>query len=262
MNKKPYTALGFGCSFTAGTELLDHLIHAKADQIKRRQGWQHFDKHHARLHPRRHMFIERQRHMTWAAKVAEGLAMSYQCQAQAGQSLAETLFLVEQQIHDRVPDLMLIGATTPNRSIDFQKPGVRSWLLNLPHTWPNQSWHRPTVMDLFSDEHNLWLHLGYLLRLTSLADRIGHHRMIIAFMNDIGRELEILEQQRQPTDWLFVFQRRWQEIIEHPSVFSGDSLLGLCNADGSDQHGLYHPKLVIHRRLAGLVLPWYLSHLR
>lgn len=248
----------YGCSFTAGTELLDHVIHPDADQIKRQQGVSYFVQNHRKQHARRGELEITERSMVWAADLSRALGMTFENHARAGESLAETLYKIECHLQESPPALMLVGLTTPSRMISFNPQGTHSWLLNTPQTWPQSGLDPNTVLSLFPEELCLWLHLTYVLRLLQLADRSAV-KIRLFFMNDLEKDVRACAQ-RNPGVFNQRFQDRWREIAEHKDSYVDHSLYSLCR-NKEDQHGGNHPRRHVHEQLARLALPWLQSGL-
>ena len=65
------SVISFGCSFTAGDELMDSTVHPDSDLIKKTQGLLYWQEHYAHKITKE-MKLEQHR-LSWAGQVAEKL---------------------------------------------------------------------------------------------------------------------------------------------------------------------------------------------
>ena len=109
--------VAYGCSFTAGTELGDHILLGKTiqevDALKREWGfkrWQQFE----RL---RNLQAEG-RKRSWVAHFAREMQCTYLNLGQSGASLDQCLLRMKNQLHNE-HDLVIVGLTYIQRALRF-----------------------------------------------------------------------------------------------------------------------------------------------
>lgn len=272
----------FGCSYTAGAELLDHLVHEDADRIKATQGLSHWLQHHRPAgSPLDKELTAGENQLSWAAHVAQKLGLGFTNRALGGSSLAHTVWSIEQAMYSNQIDqhsLVLVGVTTMHRGLHWHSDNatMSNWLLSnlrkdsgaellsklskikkttkvrdLPNAWnlvlrdehPSSQWHWHTVNDIMNDSQCLWLHLGYVLRLIELSRRCHMHIFTMHGLDNI-----VLDEQKRGVD----FTDRYTEITQCQQIHFQRNLLDFI--DSPDQrHGAHHPRDVVHRRFANWV---------
>lgn len=248
--------IAFGCSYTAGAELLDHLIHPDADNIKRKKGMKYWkDKFDS---PETWKISAAEGNYTWAAKVADRLSVDFVNKARGGSSLGYSLFMLEDAIlKGEVTDktLVLVGITTMNRSILFDEVSVKHMLISTPQYWPkNLTWDIQTVLNVFSDSMLIWIQLNYLHRFVELSNRFSHRIQLFKMPESIidNKVLELIENKQSKE----LFNYKMTEILSAKSCFHNEeSLFSVRKIDKLiDIHGGGHPKVHIHEAFADYVM--------
>lgn len=239
----------FGCSYTAGSELLDHEIHRHADFLKRRYGNRYFYEHYgAKLSQEQLASIDhRQRQLVWSAEIARRSSLALDNRAMGGSSLACIVDLIERAWYAgelRDPGvLVLVGVTTPNRGIwwpnsDQFYDQYDNFLLGQWHM-PDH-WHGPTILDFLSDQYLLHTHLSLMLRLVQISDSL-QGRLIMFDMLDFNRYIDELSEQHS-------FRRRWREITESGHTRFDRHLNSFVHKN--EKHAGGHPRATVHAKFA------------
>jgi hypothetical protein len=241
--------VAFGCSITAGAELLDHEIRSDAEEIKRQQGLHYWNKYHRHPDDDHAQLLQRELQLAWPAQVAANLGWSLQNRAVGGSSLSHCVRLLEQDMYHgeiRPQDMILVGVPLYSRMFTWEDPDrAGSWQIHNPHTWPSAQWDQKTLLTLLTDWQLLWQHLTALLRLTQISDQLQGR---VRLFDVTGQNMDPLH--ALPLDHHFWHQ--WQEITASGHCLFDRSLASF-QLD-HEQHAGQHPHLVVHQRFAQWVV--------
>lgn len=247
--------ISFGCSFTAGAELLDHHIHPDSDDIKRKtKGTQVWRDKYQLPHPDAMRLMKQEQKISWAGQTATKLGVDFNGLAKGGSSVAYSLFELEKLLYNNeISDstLILFGVTQMSRSIHFN-PGhgtVKSFILGHPQWWPNEKWDKMTVLDIYSDTMQIWLQLNYIHRLIELSNKLNGRIQIFSMNGIVHKEAFVDVATSYP-----LLEQKLHDVYSSPCVHTEESLLGLCKNNLEDQHGCNHPKIHIHEKFADYVI--------
>lgn len=250
MSDSYHKIIAFGCSYTSGSELLDHEIHHQADSIKQSQGSTYFYENYIDplTQEQQELLDQRQRQKVWAAEIARGAGLELDNRALAGSSLAYSVDMIERACYSgELADpgiLVLVGVTSPNRGLYWRdRDSYKNWSIasdNMP-----KHWDRPTIVDFMSTEWLLHQHLNCLLRLVQISDRI-QGRLLMFDMMELTNYIDSLDEQHS-------FRNRWQEIVDSGHT-RFDRYLNNFMIDSSmnsdERHGGGHPKASVHAKFA------------
>jgi hypothetical protein len=246
--------ISFGCSFTAGAELLDHHIHPDSDDIKRKnRGTSIWREEYQMKHPDAMSLMKKEQTISWAGQVATKLGVDFEGFARGGSSVAHALYELEKLIYDhQISDstLILFGVTQMSRLIYFNADLrlIKSFILSHPQWWPN-NWDKMTVLDMHNDCMQVWLQLNYMHRLIELSNKLNG-RIQIFPMNGIVPNKAFAE----VANAYPLFKKKLNDIYSSSCVHVEESLMGLCKNNLKDQHGENHPKIHIHKLFADYVI--------
>lgn len=252
------SVVAYGCSFTAGAELMDQAVHPDADRIKAEQGMDYWDQRYIRTKYKRQQLVSKEHQLSWPGQIASRLGLSLINHALGGNSTASMVYLLERHLQERSIDphsLIVVGVTNTTRILHFaDDPYPRNWVLH--HRSVNTtgtsnglplSWDHGTVLDIYNESQLLWQHTNLLLRLTQISDRLDH-KVKIFFMSDHHSEYQWLMDNTNLSYRPF-FQQRLSEIMEHPCVYATRYLCGF--AENRDEfHAYMHPKVHVHELFA------------
>lgn len=238
----------YGCSHTAGIEMGDYLIADREDQIKRREGHQHWFQNF-RSPFQDHQQVEAREHqLAWPAQAATVLGADAVNRAQGGASLAHSLHRLEQDLpDDHQQRIYVVGVTQPQRILHFRSdhPEPLSGLLANKNLWPGDRWSRHTLLDIYNDAQLLWQHSLLMLRLLQISDQLDG-RLWLWAMRDFASEIQQVCKGIS-RDHRAVFERRLAEIQQHPRANFQRDLFSF--AEGlQDFHGLGHARAPVHER--------------
>ena len=233
--KKP-RVFAYGCSLTAGAELLDHVFHPDSERLKQ-QGVDLFMQTHRLPHHEQHLKVmAEERQLTWAGQLARLWGKPLINQAVSGSSLAYSVYALER---DRAlglvtaRDTVLVGITTRERVTCFGH-GEHHMILGrgadcLP---PDCAWDYHTIVDLYQDRDLELIYTEQLLRLVQIAET---------------QPLYMVNMWWREGDPDPVALARWREISRSPSWVNGNSLYDFAL---EDPHAGGHPRVEAHSRFA------------
>jgi len=258
----------YGCSYTAGAELFDHLIDPKADAIKRKRGFLDWLNNHVHSHTLEfvaHVW-ELERNNAWPAIVAQHYQVDFLNNAKGGSALAMSLLAFEQDLITNpqlVNDtLFLFGITNSSRILKFNSGQAQTLLLAMPECWRDPRLDLHTVLDLWDETAITWQHLQLLQRLLAVADRSGATVLIFDMMGYLSGPWwhQPAITAAQPYPYMFTtFDHVWNQIIADPRMCVKQSLQGQLPASF---HGLGHPTISMHQSFSQYVIDCIDSGLR
>lgn len=244
--------ISFGCSYTAGDELLDETIHPDADEIKRSKGMEYWNK----TYSQNDIFMKtKEQQLAWPGQVAKILDVDFVGKARCGGSMMGALYDLEKSIIEEEvtkSTLILFGTTTKERFLFFDKnrTSPKNILLAGIDAWPARKWNPHTVIDIFNDGFLLWNHLLCLSRLLEISDRLEGRLQIF----EMDKHVNVDDYTANlAQDVMQVLRHRYNEIYTHSNLHFKTTLLSLCKSK-KDQHGGNHPKIHIHEEFAKYVI--------
>lgn len=247
--------ISFGCSFTAGDELLDHKIHPDSDIIKRTHGMAYWkEKYETEETIREYKAIEQT--LSWAGQVASKLGIPFEGKALGGSSMEHSLFALEKAIASgeiTPTTLVLFGTTTKERIVYFNRftKSLNSLLLSYQHSGPSNEWDSNTILDLYNDEKMLWHHLLCLNRILQISEMLNDRLQVFETIDTI--DLRTLRE--NTSDEVFNLLRfKVTKVLNHKNYHSEKKLLKLGKDDPIDRHGGNHPRIHIHQEFASYVI--------
>jgi hypothetical protein len=248
--------VAFGCSYTAGSELLDYKIHPEADNIKKEKGLVYWKENYLNDDTGVKYRYEEQK-LAWAGQVANELGLKFTGKAMGGSSLIWSVLELEKFIlsGEITPStLVLFGATSKERALYFfERPRyqpTKSILLASPQWWPNPKWDPKTVLDLYNDGTLILNHIMCLERLIQLSEQLNGRLKIF----EVVRTLKFDEIDcKFSQSYKELFQHKYNVVCQHENYYADKNLHELCSSR-SDEHGGNHPKIHIHKLFADYVI--------
>jgi len=248
--------ISFGCSFTAGDELMDSAIHPDSDTIKKTQGLFYWKEQYAHKKTKE-MGLEEQR-LSWAGQVAKKLELSFTGRAVGGSSMMCSLLELERAIanNEVTPTtLVLFGTTTKERTVYFNKarPRPTSVLLNYPEFWPNQTWDQKTILKMYNDGYLIYNHLMCLHRLIQLSEMLNNRIKVVQVVRTLNFKEDSYDISK---DDVKLMQYKYYEIFDHKNFYGDRDLFEFCSIHDKkgDMHGGNHPKSYVHEKFANYIL--------
>jgi len=252
------TLVAYGCSYTAGAELGDHLISPKAEITKRKKGLDHwydniigtalYDKD-----PNLKRTVEEyELDHAWPSHVARALGLATSNRAIGGTSLGLAVWNFERDILERRVDakntLFVFGVTTADRIHLFGPSPANTLRMH----GLAKEWHQGTILSIFTDAYLVWNHLQLLARLSALANQLD---VVIAVFNMFGKFGNRVFQDYQiaPQD-LVMFQHQQQQLEAAPGFFLLEPPMYSFITGPEEQLAFGHPTLAVHERYSKHVI--------
>lgn len=237
--------IAYGCSYTAGAELLDHVILGKdveeCDKLKKRLGFDNF----YRTFPEITMNHRVNLNASWAAQLAKLLNKDFVNHAVVGTSLDHAYYLLCEDIIKgfiTTDDLVLVGLTTPNRLLRFEN-GIGtpySFVMTAPININSLSEYKNLLIDFYNDDKLSFEYSKTVFSLHQLSSVINIKLQPMFNFDDIIFNKTILSQ-------------RMLSVVSHLINNSKDSILEYSNfldIDHLPNCGFGHPGYSAHVNLA------------
>jgi len=248
----------YGCSYTAGAELFDHLIDDKADLIKHDKGvvyWANYC-YKTALPALKERVAQLERANAWPAIVAQHYGVGCSNKARGGASLAESLLDFEQDLfknpHHVNNTLFVFGITNNTRILKFNsEQAPRSLILPLPDSWQDSRLDPYTALELWDDTALTWQHLQLIQRLLAVADRAGAAVLLFDMMGFLCEQSWWQSKENIAPYMLDLFDHVWNQITSDPRVCLEQSLQ---KQQPLSLHGGRHPKISMHKTFSQYVI--------
>lgn len=246
--------VAYGCSFTNGAELADHIILGispeEMDHLKdiksRDEVSQIFKDRNFSVG-----LIEKAQHtLSWACKMAEKFKVDYENRAKAGASNQGILFNVQKDLASGKildTDLILVGLTSEYRWLYFNDLGNPiNVLFGWEHNWPNEDIHREFSL-IANGFFLLYQYYNTLVQFNSLHKELNN-RLLIQYLHATFTDYVNFHRPQVSTNQEFL--RLIEQHSNLESVIDHDYCFGRVVHWDNDTHGYYHPKEKFHQILA------------
>ena len=179
--------VAYGCSFTSGDELCDHIVLENADYFKKALGKDAYMQYFFNNVPSsiRDNLPARQRKASWVGSLAGNLNLEVDNRAIAGSSLLTILWNILRDLESgkiTSTDFVIVGTTTLARSIYFDQTSEKSVLHSYPSSWPLHLKDNPTAINNILDFLNpMYMHYNYYVTLSAilrLANTALNNRLV------------------------------------------------------------------------------------
>lgn len=213
--------ISYGCSLTAGGELIDHLITPHAEEIKRIHGLRYFIQMFLEERFRK---IKKQNELSWPGKIAKKLEVSLCFRAKGGSSLQEQVFHLQKDFENPTffdGSLVVFGVPSWKRDCTFDKFG-----------------DPVSYIDRDPKENMIWNYLNYLNSLSTISEQIGENFKVFVF--------------KPPPLENPVFKTMFEKIISKDTFYTA-SIYDFVK-DDSEMLAGGHPNETVHDRFADYIL--------
>lgn len=220
--------VSYGCSFTAGGELLDHELLPDAEEFKKIHGSKHFIDVFGkeRQDPN---FLKKQNSLAWPGRLAESLGVELTNNALDGSSLQAQMYYFERDFDTfKKDDLIVFGVPRWKRDCYFEPD------------WEEGS-DLISYISPIRRKNMFWNWLQYLHRLVVLSEKT-ESKVLLFLMHK--RKLWPLE-----TD--VIFKKYFTELYNHEN-FRSERIWDF--GDDTEVHANGHPKKEVHDRFADYIL--------
>jgi len=246
--------LAYGCSFTNGAELADHiLLGISAEEMDYLKDTKSRDEVY-QLFSDRNFFnleIEKAQHrLVWACKIADKFGVDFENRAKAGSSNQGMLFEVQRDLASgRIldTDLILVGLTNECRWLYFNDQGLpMNVLFGVEHNWPNKNVHNEMSL-IANDFFLLYQYYNTLTQFNNLHKELNN-RLLVQYLHHSFKDYINFHRTQLTTNQEFM--KLMEQNCNLESVIDNDYCFGKFVHWDNDTHGYYHPKEEFHQILA------------
>jgi len=181
--------IGFGCSYTAGTELVDHSVlnisAEKSDELKRKMP---IADYYGEISSKFAIgglssVFDLQKKYAYIAHLAKKFEVPWENYAYGGSSLEYVCWLLTKKIYNkeiRDTDLIVIGVTCPNRAFYVKnKEEVMHLQLSRNVRWPNDEFFEDYLMTFGNEDTTIWKYFHQLQYLSSLNEKLNNRIVLL-----------------------------------------------------------------------------------
>lgn len=251
--------IAYGCSWTAGDELYDHLIHPKADRIKRKHGISHWKENYDSLEIRQKLNITGQERVSsWAAQTAEMLGVdNFVNKAIGGYSMDSIAFRFEQDVYNgslTENTLALVGITTPWRVMHFKKESshiIKNILFssNLPDHMDAR-----TLLKIYTDDLLYYNFFNAIQRMILIANEKNINLYMVSMAKFLPKYIEEYNKSAESISIVReLVTSKFEELKRSNYINHNNTIYSFVDDPKHDHHGGNHPKYHIHTKLAQAV---------
>jgi hypothetical protein len=244
------TLAAYGCSFTAGAELGDHLLHPKAEGIKRKKGFDNWWNNVVANadHELKRKWWDAEQAGAWPKLSADLMDLDVVNNARGGTALGSAVWQFEEDILlgrlDPKTTLFVFGVTNVPRIKMFKPSPINTLRIGNPTGKPRY-WCDRTITDIVTDGYMLWNHLQLLERIYMLAQR--QDLKLAAF--NMFAPLHPTQYDTIIREDLPLFKYQYDRLNTLPGFFLEEPSMSNFIREG-EQLGLGHPNHAVHARFA------------
>jgi hypothetical protein len=177
--------VAFGCSFTAGTEILDHLLNSHFVDLKKKlsavEWWEQLKTDSDQMALQLELRKKESNH-AWPAHLASYLGVDFVNYAQVGNSNENIYWQIQQQIEAGLiteHDLILIGITGAQRSMFFSKNNTDPIPFLLSNIDSYADVLTENILKWFSDDRIVWNYYRDLKSFESVKNQLNGRAFIV-----------------------------------------------------------------------------------
>lgn len=244
--------VAYGCSFTAGSELLDymlapHLSESEIDKIKRDKSWTSFYEQHSNPELWNYIRTEQGNH-SWAKWFANHFpGAGYINRAVMGSSAQGMVASIEIDLANgnlNDTDLIIVGLTSPDRWLYFDKTGkTETPIFGWSNLWPSEKAQSEFVKHYVNDHFKLYHYYQSMRHLDLLSNKLNGRLLQQYVHHTLADYISFCNEPINPN-----FLQMIRTGLEFNSVIDQQYSFGhILNWD-TDTHGGYHPKLASQKQ--------------
>lgn len=277
--------VAYGCSFVAGSELIDHLPLSyigdvdAVDAAKRKfhsANDDFFKKYfedaakQGKISPEwinsngdfdYHKLFSQQANYTFVNKLAEKFGVPCLNKGWGGASVNSVPYSIEYDIANDViteKDLIVIGITSPNRAFYLNGRGEGKHLLYgwMNNQWPSKEIHDAFVLHFSNDFNIAWEYFKHIKYIEMLNQQLGGRIILIPIFesfSDLFRENAYYVPKTWENNNSDKFNKIFKQVAEFKSILdcSFSEIVDPYQTDLLHGHG--HPKIKHHEEYAELL---------
>lgn len=186
--------VAFGCSFTAGTEILDDQLNSYFVNLKRKldayRWWEQLKKDPEQMALLLE-FRKQELNHAWPAHLASYLGVDFVSYAQPGNSNENMYWQIEQKLAAEEitdDDLVLVGLSEPERSLFFNADYADPVPFLLSNTRSYAHLLSENIIKWFTDDRIVWNYYRDIKSFESVKQRLNG-RLFVVPMAVINREI-------------------------------------------------------------------------
>jgi hypothetical protein len=186
--------VSFGCSYTAGTEILDYQLSPYFVDLKNKldvyQWWEKLKENPEQMKLQLELRKKELNH-AWPAHLASHLGVDFINYAEPGNSNENMHWQIEQKLESGEitnDDLILVGLSNADRSMFFSSghPHPLPFLLSAADSYTK---HLPEkILQWFSDDRIIWDHYRNLKSFESVKQKL-HGKLFVVPMREVRKEV-------------------------------------------------------------------------
>lgn len=263
--------IAYGCSHTAGSELVDHLFWhepisaVELDNIKRDYMKQTKRNLFYNVYPElgKHEVVEAQSKVSWAGQIAKRFGVPIVNRAVPGSSMQGIVYSIENDLAIGAineNDLVLVGATSMDRwfHLTDKEENLRfvpaTPIIGWPDRWPTEKFHNDFVEHIASDYFLMYNYQNAMRYFDLLNNYLGG-RVCVQFLHSTATDYidTLLYRNKNPNR---VFLNMFGGINNYKCIIDKNtSFASLVNwNDQSGVHGFYHAHVRYHEQLADIIM--------
>ena len=243
--------IAYGCSYTAGEELLDHeVLGISFEECNRLKNLSNKEDPSSFYKTLSKIVMDKieitNQHASWAGQLAKKLNKPLVNRAKGGSGIDEILFNIVADRTSKVisdKDLVVVGLTYPERIIHITDNQIITLHLGHPHRWPSRDEHKATV-QLWNNSNTLFNYYKSLFILTKLGLNIKLQPICMPTLDTVNKKLRdqvIIPLTNEISDYMF---------------FTTETL----NLDFPYKCGFGHVAVEAHIELADKLYKHYFKH--
>jgi hypothetical protein len=247
--------IAFGCSFTAGCELLDHTLPPPYFALKKELPifkWYEVISKDLESFRQLNLNREKEKYLAWPAKLSNILDLDFVSFAIGGNSNEKILWQIEKAICDNIitnEDLVVIGLTSANRSIFFNDSDNEPVPFLLADSSFIEKSFSKNFYTYFNDSKILWNYIRDLEHYLWLKKKINNNLFLV--------HMEVPFLINQPHKWGLTnlgkqadfFDKKIKELMLSNLFLSQSEYLYKDLAE-TDKFNHGHPKEYVHQQFA------------
>lgn len=277
--------VAYGCSFVAGSELIDHLPLSylgdvdQVDAVKRnfKSANDNFFKTYFEEAARngtissewvqpngdfdyQKLFSEQAKY-TFVNRLADKIGVPCLNKGWGGASVNSVPFSIEYDLANGVltdKDLIVVGITSPNRFFYLTGTGERRHPLYgwMSDQWPSQEIHDAFVLHLSNNFNTAWEYFKHIKYIDMLNDHLGNRIIVLPIFEKFS-DMFRTDAYYVPQAWDDGDPKSFNKIFEQFSSFKSILDCSFCEIidlyDRTLLHGHWHPKQIHHEQYSDLL---------
>jgi hypothetical protein len=248
--------VAYGCSFTEGAELADHMF---LDPLKPIAEFDKIKRDNPNFYKKYHDWVEiqndlqyLQKNLSWAKHLSNNFRVDFLNRGFGGNSMMNIVYNIETDLKSGEltdTDFIVVGITVPDRWMFFKDNGdPERVLFTRTNFWPTKEFQEDFVVHIANDYFRLYFWFNSIKYLDMLSERLGG-RLIQQYVHHPWHDYK---------KWTSVelkpsFVQTLEEIDTFKSIIDPNYAMGKFINWHTDTHGSYHPKVEFHRQFADYI---------